>query len=106
VSAHCLLWDRDPVALPAREGHTVTELERILAKALMDLIISIDLSDDDDIDPDVVTKLLEPIAADLNHIGAEPKTALIALLTGLAEEETDPQRRMIALDFPSAIGLT
>jgi hypothetical protein len=41
----------------------MTNLERILGKAFVHLVVSIDLTDDDDIDPDVATSLLEPIAA-------------------------------------------
>jgi hypothetical protein len=41
----------------------MTNLERVLAKAFMGIVVSIDLTDDDDIDPDVATSLLEPVAA-------------------------------------------
>jgi len=72
----------------------VTDLERVLAKTLVEMLIFIDLSDDDDIDPDVATKMLEPTAAVLKNIPDEQRHALVDLITQCAEEETDPERRL------------
>ncbi|GGU11270.1 hypothetical protein [Actinomadura citrea] len=83
----------------------MTELERILAKTLMDLIVSIDLAEDDDIDPDVATALLEPIAAHLNTTSASNRQALSTLLLDIAQQETDPGWQPTALDLPAALGL-
>jgi hypothetical protein len=82
----------------------MTDLEHILAKALTGLLIDIDLSDDD-IDPDIAMQLLEPMAALLQALPADRKSTLAALITICAEEETDPDRRMTALDLPNAIGI-
>ncbi|WP_345366368.1 hypothetical protein [Actinoallomurus liliacearum] len=71
----------------------------------MEIIVSIDLSDDDDIDPDVATSLLEPVAAVLQGTSAEGRRALVDLLIECAEEETVPERRMTVLDLPGALGL-
>lgn len=84
----------------------MTDLEYVLGKALMEVIISIDLSDDEDIDPDVATSILEPTAHLLQRTSGEERRALIALLSECAEEETNPERRMTALDLPGALGLT
>jgi hypothetical protein len=56
-----------------RKDLQMTDLERILAKTLMEVLIFADLSDDDDIDPDVATKLFEPVAAVLQNISAEDR---------------------------------
>lgn len=83
----------------------LTDLERILGKVFIEIVISIDLSDDDDIDPDVATSLLEPVAALLQSATGDDRSALVDLLTECAQEETIPERRMAALDLPGALGL-
>jgi hypothetical protein len=83
----------------------LTNLERVLGRAFMEIVISIDLSDDEDIDPDVATGLLEPVAALLQRTSGEDRRALVDLLTECAEEETVSERRMTAADLPGALGL-
>jgi hypothetical protein len=83
----------------------MTEPEKFLAKALTELLIAIDLSDDDDIEPEVAMDLLEPVAALLQTASAEIRQTLVELITRRAEEEADPDRRMTALDLPNAIGI-
>ena len=73
--------------------------------AFMEIVISIDLTDDDDIDPDVATALLEPVAALLQDMPSEDRQYLTGLLLARAEEETSPERRATALDLPTALGL-
>jgi hypothetical protein len=83
----------------------MTEPEKFLAKALTDLLIAIDLSDDDDIEPEVAMDLLEPVATLPQTASAETRQTLVELITRCAEEETDPDRRLTALDLPNAIGI-
>jgi hypothetical protein len=42
--------------------------ERVLAKAVMEPVISIELTDGEDIDPDVATAIVEPIGYLLNNV--------------------------------------
>lgn len=56
----------------------------------MDIVISIDLTDDDDIDPDVATSLLEPVAALLQGMAQDDRRALIDLFAECAQDEQDP----------------
>lgn len=83
----------------------MTNVERILARVFMEVLVSIDLSDDDDIDPDVATGILEPVAALLRNGEIEDQQAIAELLRECAEEESDPERRATALDLPAALGL-
>ena len=83
----------------------MANLERFLAKAFMGIVVSIDLTDDDDIDPDVATSLLEPVAALLQGMAEDDRRALIDLLAECAQDEQDPDRRMVADDLPGALGL-
>jgi hypothetical protein len=83
----------------------VTDVERILARALMELVVSIDLSDDEDIDPDVATSILEPVAALLQSAPTEQRQDIVALFSECAQEESDTERRMTAMDLPDAFGI-
>ncbi|MFG2084992.1 MULTISPECIES: hypothetical protein [unclassified Spirillospora] len=80
-------------------------VERTLVKAFMEIAIAIDLTDDDDIDPDVATDLLEPVAALLQEMPSADRRHLADLLLACAEEETLPERRTTALDLPESLGL-
>ncbi|MGN9783081.1 hypothetical protein ACTMTF_16735 [Nonomuraea sp. ZG12] len=83
----------------------MTDVDRVLAKAVMDLVISIELTDDEDIDPDVATTLTEPVGYLLNSLPEEDRQTLAALFREVAEEEQGAERRALAMDFPEAMGL-
>jgi hypothetical protein len=83
----------------------MTNLERILAKAFMGIVVSIELTDDDDIDPDVATSLLEPVAALFRGMTEDDRRALIALFAECAQDEQDPDRRRLADGFSDGLGL-
>lgn len=83
----------------------MTSLERILGKALMGVMISIDLSDDDEIDPDVAGKIVEPVVAYLRSVGEEDRNALANLFAECAQDERDPDRREAAIEFPGSLDL-
>jgi hypothetical protein len=83
----------------------VTSLEGFLVKVLVEMAVSIDLSDDDDIDPDVAVGLFEPVAALLQEMSNADRRRLVELLAECAKNETDAERRAVALDIPNAFGL-
>ncbi|NKZ07900.1 hypothetical protein [Actinomadura latina] len=58
------------------------------------------------VDLDIAMRLLEPVAALMQALPADQQRDLAALITTCAEEETDPDRRMTALDLPYAIGIS
>lgn len=70
-----------------KDRETMTNLERILAKAFMGIVVSIDLTDEDDIDPDVATSLLEPVAALLQGMAEDDRRALTDLFAECAQDE-------------------
>ncbi|MEV6156547.1 hypothetical protein AB0L53_40000 [Nonomuraea sp. NPDC052129] len=49
-------------------GPTTTALERTLAKALTEIVIGLDLSDDDAITPEAATAVPEPVIALLQDL--------------------------------------
>jgi hypothetical protein len=71
----------------------------------MELIISIELTDDDDIDPDVATTIVEPVGYLLNNVPDDIRQELVRLFREVAEEEEVPDRRVMAVEFPEAMGL-
>ncbi|WP_327137647.1 hypothetical protein OG585_33455 [Streptomyces sp. NBC_01340] len=83
----------------------MTGVDRVLAKAVMELIISIELTDDDDIDPDVSTTIIEPVGYLLNNVPDNIRNDLVRLFREVAEGEEVPDRRAMAIDFPEAMGL-
>jgi hypothetical protein len=83
----------------------MSNADRVLARAVMELIISIELTDDEDIDPDVATTIVEPVGYLLNNVSDAVRQELVRLFREVAEEEENPERRPMALEFPEAMGL-
>ncbi|TDD89287.1 hypothetical protein E1293_04945 [Actinomadura darangshiensis] len=83
----------------------MTDFERILARVFVEIVISIDLSDDDDIDPDVATGLLEPVAALLQEMPRADRRRLTEFMLEYANDEANAERSATALDLPTALGL-
>jgi hypothetical protein len=87
----------------------MSDLTRVLARVVMDLLISIELADDDVIDPDDAVKLTEGASGDLRvwteNASEADRQELIRLFREIAAEQEVPERRELALRFPEAIGL-
>ncbi|MDI9889366.1 hypothetical protein QMZ92_34905 [Streptomyces sp. HNM0645] len=81
------------------------ELNRVLARAFASIVVSIDLSDDDAIDPDVATDILEPASALLDDLSEQDRRAFADMLVELAELEENPERRRAMADLPDVLGL-
>ncbi|MFF3611238.1 hypothetical protein [Streptomyces sp. NPDC002580] len=85
---------------------TVTDpLLITLADALANLVVSIDLSDDDDVDPDVCVPWLEDVAATLNQLSAEDRHRLARIIREVAAGESDTRRQAALLETPDHFGL-
>ncbi|MCM2514667.1 hypothetical protein NC658_15540 [Streptomyces griseoincarnatus] len=81
------------------------DVNKVLVRAFVSVVVSIDLTDDEDIDPDIATDILEPTAAlfrDLSEVGRREVTSLIL---ECAELEENPERQRAILGLPEAIGL-
>ncbi len=76
-----------------------------LARALASVVASIQLSNDEDVDPDVANKLLEPVGAILQEMESGDREQLTRLVQVCAEAETNPDRRQIIEALPEAFGL-
>lgn len=81
------------------------ELAKVLARAFASVAVSIDLTDDDDIDPDVATEILEPVNALFRDLSPEDRRTLAAMLVELSGMETDPVRQASMAQLPDDMGL-
>ncbi|WP_439678144.1 hypothetical protein [Embleya sp. MST-111070] len=81
------------------------DVNRVLVQAFTSVMVSIDLTDDDDIDPDVATDILEPAAALFRNLSEEGRQEVVTLMRECAELEENPKRRRAILALPEAIGI-
>jgi hypothetical protein len=85
--------ERALVELDAETGYCETTgppIDRTLAEALTEIVISLDLSDDDAITPKAVMEVLEPVIALLQDLPEQDRQALAELINQCAQEETRP----------------
>ncbi|MEU8363831.1 hypothetical protein AB0C27_48210 [Nonomuraea sp. NPDC048882] len=66
----------------------MTPLERSLARALTEIVIRLDLSDDDAITPAATMQVIEPVAVLLQDLSEQDRQALTDLINQFAHQET------------------
>jgi len=76
-----------------------------LLDALLSCIVSLELSDDDLLDPGAVTAIQEDVAFALGRLGDSDRALLVTLIEERAAVETDPARRELLDDLPDVLGL-
>lgn len=76
-----------------------------LATAMAQLVTAIDMTDEDDVDPDLATTWFEDVADNLGRLSAEDRQRLAALFREAAMEETRPDFREAMLEVPENFGL-
>ena len=76
-----------------------------LLEALLNCILSLELSDDELVDPGAATAIQEDIAFTLGRLGDADRALLVTLIEERAATETDPARRELLDDLPDALGL-
>ncbi|MFF7360753.1 hypothetical protein [Streptomyces sp. NPDC008125] len=81
------------------------DVNKVLVRAFVSLVVSIDLTDDEDIDPDIATDILEPAAALFRDLSEEGRREVTSLVLECAELEENPERKRVILGLPEAIGL-
>ncbi|MFF7438842.1 hypothetical protein [Streptomyces sp. NPDC008122] len=81
------------------------DVNKVLVRAFVSIVVSIDLTDDEDIDPDIATDMLEPAAAIFRELSEEGRREVVSLIIESAEQEENPERRAAILGLPEAIGL-
>ncbi|MDX3387755.1 hypothetical protein PV682_40875 [Streptomyces niveiscabiei] len=79
-------------------------VNKVLVRAFVSVVVSIDLTDDEDIDPDIATDILEP-AAVFRDLSEEGRREVTSLILECAELEENPERKRTILELPEAICL-
>ncbi|MFC8453075.1 hypothetical protein [Kitasatospora sp. NPDC057223] len=83
----------------------IDPLVPVLAGLLVDNIRFLDSCDDDEVDPDCAVKVMEDVASVLKGLPSEQLNRLLLAVEGLAETESDPERREFLKALPDACGL-
>jgi hypothetical protein len=80
-------------------------LPATLADVLANLMISIDMTDDDDVDPDICVPWFEDVTYKLGRLSVDDRHRLARLIRELAEREPDARRQAALLETPEHLGL-
>jgi hypothetical protein len=83
----------------------MNEVNKVLVRALATLLIAIDLSDDEEIDPDVANKITEPIVGLFRDVAASQRAEIAHMITECAALEVTEERREAILELPATMGL-
>ena len=73
------------------------ELADVLADLVLNLVVSAELADEDEIHPDTAVRLLEGTVAELQGLGASDRLWLHEHVAAAAREERHPDRRRVLL---------
>ena len=77
-----------------------------VVRVLADLIVSIDLSGDDVVDPDFASSIFGDVSAAFDRLASADRAQISAIIVEYAEAERNVGRRQALLDFPEQFGLT
>ena len=80
-------------------------MNEIVARALVDLVASIELTSDDELDPDLAAAWLDDVAAALEELPDPDRHDLVRLIGEMARSTRDENRRDALVDLPDDLGL-
>lgn len=80
-------------------------IRNVLLEALLDLIASIELSDDEVVDADFADEAFNAVAAHLQTLSRPDRELLATLIAESAAKQTDFDRREVYEDAPDDLGL-
>jgi hypothetical protein len=78
----------------------------VIVRALADLIVSIDLSDDELVDPEFASAILGDVSAVIDSLGNDERSRIADIITEHAETESNDRRRNALRELPEGLGLT
>ena len=81
-------------------------MNETLVRAIIDLIVSMELTSDEALDPDAATGLLEDFSAALEKLSGRDRRRLVRIAQKMAESERNPERKSILADVPEGLGIT
>ena len=77
----------------------------ILFNVIVDAAILFELSDEEDIDPDLSVNALEQMAAELKKLPEETKHEFLEFVAELASNENDKSKAQFLVELPDSFGL-
>lgn len=77
----------------------------ILVRAIVEIVASIELSDDEVINPDTASALLGDMVAILDGLSDDDRFRVAEIIRVVAATERDSRRRSVMLDLPEGLGL-
>ncbi|OPF80498.1 hypothetical protein VT50_0212585 [Streptomyces antioxidans] len=81
-------------------------MNAIIARALIELLVSLELSDEESISVEASAALAEDAATSLGALSDTERAELISTIAQMAEEAGDEDRRQVLVDLPEGLGLT
>jgi hypothetical protein len=94
------LHTTDPTA---GQEPAMTTLEHVLARALTEIVTTLDL--DDVFTPESTMAVLDPVTALLQDLTEADRQTLTELINQCAQQETDPERHLAAWETPQTLDL-
>jgi hypothetical protein len=76
-----------------------------LTTAMAQLITAIDVTDDEEVDPDLATRWFENVAYNFDQLPVADRHKLAILFRQAASRETNPEFREAMLELPESFGL-
>ncbi|MET7505946.1 hypothetical protein [Streptomyces albidoflavus] len=76
-----------------------------LARALADIIVSIELTDDEVIDPEIASAILDDTTAIFDSMSNSDRAEIARLILEYAEEQSRSDRKRVMLGVPDGLGL-
>ncbi|MGW0828636.1 hypothetical protein [Streptomyces sp. NPDC002845] len=77
-----------------------------VARALVDLVVSIEMSDGEAISIDASTSLIEDVVVALGGLSGPEREEFIAVINQMESEAHTGERRQILQDLPEGLGIS
>ncbi|GAA0995559.1 hypothetical protein GCM10009576_078320 [Streptomyces rhizosphaericus] len=87
-------------------GHGSGPMNAIIARTLIELLVSLELSDEESVSVEASAALAEDAATSLGALSDTERAELISIITQMGEEAGDEDRQQVLLDLPDGLGLT
>ncbi|MBU3866370.1 hypothetical protein KN815_20555 [Streptomyces sp. 4503] len=81
-------------------------MNAIISRTLIELLVSVELSDEESVSVEASASFAEDAATSLGALPDAERAELISIITQMGEEAQDEDRRQVLLDLPEGLGLT
>lgn len=78
---------------------------KILIHCVVNILYTLEVASDDDINPDFAIKISEDSCYQISHVNKKDLNALLAVISKMGEDESDPQKKLFLDDFDDISGL-